>query len=175
MGGIIITPVVIMTIPSVVYLPRILMKLHVDLTLVLTMIITSRGVQKTIITLGVTEIVKLLSFHLKSITPTECFSPCMPPTEILTWVLASNHMKDHSSGCTFGGCASYAMAMQANWYSNLFGAGLGLYTSNEWPYLSYDDFRDTGSCTDLKTMIDIFGNNFSNTHKEIFYTLMTTF
>lgn len=143
--------------------------------LVLAVIITSRGIQKTIITLGVTEIVKLLSFHLKSLTPTECFSPCMPPTEILTWVLANNHMKDHSSGCTFGGCASYAMAMQANWHSNLFVAGLGLYTSNEWPCPSYDDFRDTGSCTDLKVMIDIFGNNFSNTHKEIFYTLITTF
>ena len=165
MGGIIITSVAIMVAPCAAYLQRILMKSHVDLMLVLAVIITSRGVQKTIITLGVTEIVKLLSSHLKSITP----------TEILTWVLANNHMKDHSSGCTFGGCASYAMAMQANWHSNLFGAGLGLYTTNEWPRPSYDDFRDTGSCTDLKATIDILGNNFSNTHKEIFYTLMTTF
>lgn len=63
-------------------------------------------------------------------------------------------MKDHSSGCTFGGCASYAMAGQANWSSSLFGAGLGLYTSNEWP--SGSDYGDVGSLSDLKNKIDSY-------------------
>lgn len=63
------------------------------------------------------------------------------------WVLFNDHMKDHSNGCTFGGCVSYAMVLQGNWHSDLFGVGLGLYTSNEWPRPLYDNFRDTGSCT----------------------------
>lgn len=58
-------------------------------------------------------------------------------------------MKDHDTGCTFGGCASYSMADQGSWRSDLFGAGLGLYTSNEWPRGPYDDYRDVGSCTDV--------------------------
>ena len=60
-------------------------------------------------------------------------------------------MKDHSSGCTFGGCASYSMALQGHWSSNLFGAGLGLYTSNEWP--SGSGYSDVGSLSDLKNKI----------------------
>ena len=63
-------------------------------------------------------------------------------------VLFNDHMKDHSSGCTFGGCASYAMASQKTlWDANRINDGVGLYISNEWPF-SYDYHNDTGSCTD---------------------------
>lgn len=69
-------------------------------------------------------------------------------------VLFNDHMEDHSSGCTFGGCASYAMALQINWHSDLFDAGLGLYTSNEWPRPLYDNFPDTGSCTNYHWVLN---------------------
>ena len=72
----------------------------------------------------------------------------------MTLVLFIDHMKDHSSGCTFGGCASYAMTEQTVWRSKLFDTGLGLYTSNEWPSPLYVSYRAIGSCADYHQSVD---------------------
>ena len=75
-------------------------------------------------------------------------TPLLCTQVIMMSVLFIDHMKDHSSGCTFGGCASYSMSSQPNWNIYHVSAGFWLYTSNEWPRPLYDNFPDTGSCTD---------------------------
>ena len=72
----------------------------------------------------------------------------------MTLVLFNDHMKDHSSGCTFGGCADYSMTEQTVWRSELFDTGLGLYTSNEWPSPLYVSYRAIGSCVDYHGVYD---------------------
>ena len=52
-------------------------------------------------------------------------------------------MKDHTSGCTFGGFYSTSAQSQGNWYGKP-NSGVGIYVSNEWPQETYDSF-DVGS------------------------------